>query len=781
MRKTPLLVVLLLVLCNFHVLAQDPLEEENHKFTISEINQREENTNYIISSISKQIKDNKFSQERNYEAFADSLDIFLADAFSEENISEATLQGLRNMQSSVEVVEKELKVIENKHIKASNSLQNYENQIEKELEYWQGVINYLNKNEEIAPSLTDRTSKIIENLKTENDQIVSHLNKELEVLGFISDYQIKLNVIKDILHERKNSIHEGIFVKDSPPIWETKAIKQDSGSIFRDTKVFFNDSIDSVKIYLDFQGGRILLHFIIILLIYLFLFFTQGYIKDSISQKHIELKPCVEHPLSSAYIYSIFIVSFFKSEYPVILFELYLIFVFYPVYQLIIRQVLPKNKIWLICFSILYTVQMVFNHITFSSYYERLFLLFFELLVFIYYLYIYQIQKYQRPQIAQLFILSAIVFAIAIVTNIQGTVKLSSLLTIATINTTGISILIYIYYKISWVIILILSERKPFSELNIIKDKKEESITRLMKLIKLLLIYLFFKTVLKQYKLEDLWIETWHGIITKSWIVGNVIITLGDFLNFFIVIVITIVLARLIKYMLKDEVLPRFIKFRGIPNAIASTVFYLIILLGFLIAAFSTGIEWSKINLALGAIGVGVGFGLQNLVYNFIAGLVLTYERPVQVGDVIEIHTLRGEIKEIGVRSSRLQTYDGAEVVVPNGNLISNEVINWTLSNNHKRQELRFIVSSNADPKEVIEILRNAVMDCPNAIIEPSPLPLFEGFTDEGTLNFKLLFWTHVNSGLSTKSAIAFAVYDEFKARGYEFPIQQSTIRIKTN
>jgi potassium efflux system protein len=168
-------------------------------------------------------------------------------------------------------------------------------------------------------------------------------------------------------------------------------------------------------------------------------------------------------------------------------------------------------------------------------------------------------------------------------------------------------------------------------------------------------------------------------------------------------------------------------------------------------------------------------------VYNFIAGLILTYERPVQVGDIVQLNTLMGSIKEIGVRSSRVQTYDGAEVVVPNGNLISNEVINWTLSNNHKRQELKFKASTNADPQEIVEILKTIPLQNPKVIQDPSPLALFEGYSDEGTLDFRLLFWTHVDVGLSSKSEVGLAIYKELQKRGYEIPVQKSTIRIENN
>jgi len=124
-----------------------------------------------------------------------------------------------------------------------------------------------------------------------------------------------------------------------------------------------------------------------------------------------------------------------------------------------------------------------------------------------------------------------------------------------------------------------------------------------------------------------------------------------------LVLAITFILSSILKYLIGKEVLLRLKLKRGVPNAIATSLYYLVLVVGLFLAASSTGIEWNKINLAVGALGVGIGFGLQSVVYNFISGLILIYERPISVGDTIEIGNLMGIVTQIGVRASRVQTY----------------------------------------------------------------------------------------------------------------------------
>ena len=138
---------------------------------------------------------------------------------------------------------------------------------------------------------------------------------------------------------------------------------------------------------------------------------------------------------------------------------------------------------------------------------------------------------------------------------------------------------------------------------------------------------------------------------------------------------------------------------RGLPELISSTLHYLLLLLVFLFAVNAGGMELNKFTVLTGALGVGFGFGLQNIINNFVSGLILQFERPIHIDDILEVDGNTGKVTRIGIRSSTIQTFQGAEVIIPNANFISGKVINWTLSESKRRLELPVGVAYGTDPK----------------------------------------------------------------------------------
>ena len=218
---------------------------------------------------------------------------------------------------------------------------------------------------------------------------------------------------------------------------------------------------------------------------------------------------------------------------------------------------------------------------------------------------------------------------------------------------------------------------------------------------------------------------------------------------------------------------------KGIPAAISLVIRYFIIATGIVFALSSLGIDLSKFNLMAGALGLGIGFGLQNIISNFVSGLILVFERPILVGDTIEVNSLLGTVNRIGVRSSNISTFDGAEVVVPNSNLISNDLINWTLSDSMKRVEILIGVAYGTDPNKVLDILLDVLKDMDDILKEPEPHALFSEFGDS-SLNFRLRFWVPYAIGLQAKSEVSIAIYNKFKEHDIEIPFPQRDINIKS-
>jgi small-conductance mechanosensitive channel len=306
-------------------------------------------------------------------------------------------------------------------------------------------------------------------------------------------------------------------------------------------------------------------------------------------------------------------------------------------------------------------------------------------------------------------------------------------------------------------------------------EKLERRFTRIV-LVVIILFWLYYIALL--FEVDKPLLAWLTEFLIRERSVGTLEISVSSILTFLGILAVTFFFTGVIRFIIDDEFISKSKLPRGLAAAISATLRYVIIILGVMFALSAAGIDLGKFSLIAGALGLGIGFGLQNLVNNFISGLILVYERPIQVGDTIEIESLLGRVKKIGLRSSQVITYDGAEVVVPNGNLISNQLINWTLSNKQRRIKIQVGASYGSDPNVVLRLLEEVANSHSNILKDPPPLAVFDGF-GESSLDFTLLFWVPFDLGILTKSQVSVAIYSVFKANGIEIPFPQLDLHVK--
>jgi len=269
------------------------------------------------------------------------------------------------------------------------------------------------------------------------------------------------------------------------------------------------------------------------------------------------------------------------------------------------------------------------------------------------------------------------------------------------------------------------------------------------------------------------------SIANTSVTVGDVTITLKAILSALVVIVLTWIVTKLVRFVLNHELLPRFRLRTGVPVAISTIVGYVLVVTGFVLAMAALGIDLTKVTLLAGAVGVGVGFGLQNIVNNFASGLILMLERPVNVGDQIDVGGIVGEVKRIGVRSSTIRTFQGAEVIVPNSDLAGKQVTNWTLSDRARRYEIDVGVAYGSDPAQVLRLLEAAAASVREVQKKPAPRALFTGF-GQSSLDFRLYAWVEsVDIGLEAQNSLRMAILRTLGESGIEIPYPQQELRIR--
>jgi len=261
---------------------------------------------------------------------------------------------------------------------------------------------------------------------------------------------------------------------------------------------------------------------------------------------------------------------------------------------------------------------------------------------------------------------------------------------------------------------------------------------------------------------------------------GELRFTIGGSLSVLLVMLLGYTLARAFSFVLKKFLLPRMPLQRGVAYAISSVTYYVLLLMVAVVTLAETGVELNKFTVLTGAIGVGLGFGLQSVVNNFVSGLILLFERPIHLGDTVEIGGLIGTVRRIGARSSTIPTFQGAEVIVPNSNLISNQVINWTLSSQWRRVDVPVRVAYGTDPEQVLKLLVDAAESNPRVLRERPPTAYFLGFGDSG-MNFELRFWSaYQDTWLQLQSDVVIAVAKTLQTAGIEIPFPQQDLHVRS-
>jgi small-conductance mechanosensitive channel len=204
------------------------------------------------------------------------------------------------------------------------------------------------------------------------------------------------------------------------------------------------------------------------------------------------------------------------------------------------------------------------------------------------------------------------------------------------------------------------------------------------------------------------------------------------------------------------------------------------VMLGLFVTLAAAGFEVSQLAIVVGALSVGIGFGLQNVVNNFVSGLILMFERPIQPGDVVEVSGTSGKVREIGMRATTLTTFEGADVVVPNGALLNEKLINWTLSDMDRRIDVNVGVAYGSDPKRVLELLMDVTKATPGITAAPEPTVLFIGF-GANALDFAIRAWTHeFGEWVGIRSELTVRVYEALRAAGIEIPFPQQDLHLRS-
>ncbi len=650
------------------------------------------------------------------------------------------------------------------------------------------------RDQNIPKEVARRVKETYDEISGLNKQIVSKNNDYLILESRINKQKVDIAAAVEQLEKLKESEIYGLFYLRHEPLWKSdfSDLSKQSDQAERGTE-FDQNITESIK-YAKYNSSRIFRYLFYVALFVFLIRWIRGIFKkypyDDPDKNLIKARDTMVKQSMQVIIFtSLLGLTYFLENRPTLLndiLHLLILLASIPLVRPFMRDSFKNILYFVILIFIMDTVK---TYIWFSSLQYRLYLMS-EAVLVILLLYWYGFRNMRALNFKEHFFgalllglapLFQLIALISIVSNVLGYTNLTDL-TLKISTKTGV------YAVISYALFLVLggisigiihnhyeSREMGDSPRKKVIERKSININRFIVVVFWFMIFLSIIDMLTPLNLYLI------DIMTEPYVFGSITITVGDILTFLLILTISFMVTSMVSFFIDSgQFKSRYIKLpKGIPAAISLVIRYFIIATGIILALSSLGVDLSKFNLMAGALGLGIGFGLQNVISNFVSGLILVFERPILVGDTVEVNNLMGTVKRIGVRSSNISTFDGAEVVVPNSNLISNDLINWTLSSNLKRNEILIGVAYGTDLNLVLKILRDTVDSHEDVLKDPKPQALFSDFGDS-SLNFRLRFWVPFELGLTSKSDVSVALYNAFAEHGIEIPFPQRDIHIKT-
>lgn len=284
--------------------------------------------------------------------------------------------------------------------------------------------------------------------------------------------------------------------------------------------------------------------------------------------------------------------------------------------------------------------------------------------------------------------------------------------------------------------------------------------------------------------LNDLWDvlkDLAHYFTVKLFSIGNSEITLITIVYLLISVILLNFFSNRLSKFIGNTVLKKYTTIPSTAQSVSTIIRYVFLIVGMMVIVQTAGIDLSALSILAGALGVGIGFGLQNITNNFISGIIILFEQPIKLGDRIEVGDIKGDVLKISARATTVVTNDNISVIVPNSEFISSTVINW--SHNDRNVSFRFPVgvAYKEDPKRIKALLLEVAAENPGVLDSPAPDVLFDEFGDS-SLNFFLRVWTtdFTSRPNILKSQLYYSIFEKFKENNIEIPFPQQDLHLKS-
>lgn len=490
-------------------------------------------------------------------------------------------------------------------------------------------------------------------------------------------------------------------------------------------------------------------------------------------------------PVVSSLLVVIAIVPYFYSNFPVVFWEVFFLVAIVLTLILVKRDyplMLYKFLVGMFVLALIYAVSNLFIEINNVDRY----IIFVMSIVSIVsgYLYYKEVKKHPEGQLPYTGVILKVYIglqALSLLLNITGRFSLAKIIGVTAVFNIWLLVIFYMVVRIIIEALYLQFEAKRggksiinWMDFALIQKKFRSTL-----LLAALVVWCF--VLLQNLNLDD-WFSDWSNdfFVQQKHEVGGASFTLGGFVIFIGVIWLSSIVSRIISYLF-DVSAQRVTDLSTLKKKNRTSTLIVrmaVFTIGFLLAVAASNFPLDKLTIIISAFGVGIGFGLQNIVNNLVSGLILAFEKPIQIGDVVEVDGASGTMQTIGIRSSKILTGDGSEVIIPNGDLISHHVINWTLSNTNRQVAILVHTAYGVDIDKVKELLKGSLKNREDIMSMPAP-GVFVNNVTEGFVEFKVLFWVaDVTTVSELKSRVFVNIFQILNENNIPLPSAQKDFNL---
>lgn len=607
----------------------------------------------------------------------------------------------------------------------------------------------------LPPETSAQISTAMGSIQQTRDGLESRTAEMLSLQSRLATQENRIETAKGLIRQAREQATGRLFERGSAPIWELGQAGEPGSNLTQASETTFSAQASALFGYLQRQPGGLLTHTgIVILLIFALRWARRGIRRWVEEDPGLQRStPVFEMPISAAIALSALLIGIMYPQAPRVLRVCLGTVVLIPT-VILLRRLVDRRHFPVLYASVSFWFVDELRLVTASLPAVARWLLAMETLAgLVFALWLIRSERnapaskekkrrLHPPEPIQLYArVAAPCLAAALVANVFGYVSLANLLAAGMLRGAYIAVVVYGAVRVLEGLAAVALETRPITYLRMVRNHRALLRRRTVLVFQAVGGLFWFNLFLEQLQLRTPLLGQIKAVLNATLTIGSLQLSLGHVLAFGIAVWASFLVSRFLRFLLEEDVYERFNLPRGLPYAISTLLHYLVLVAGFFVGLAALGFDMTKFTILAGALSVGVGFGLQNIINNFVSGLILLFERPIKVGDVIQVDTATGSVERIGIRASIVRTMDGSEVIIPNGTLIANQVINWTLSDRQRVIVIQVNVARGADPAQVTQLLKQAAQEHPRVAKQPAP-QAYVSTLSAGSLTFELRAWT---------------------------------------